>query len=77
MEAYFDPKGDKFRGRSITTLPTVINKTCHLPAGDLKLKTKNDLDHLRSTARRQNTVEETVSKSARSSGGVLSQSTRM
>ena len=26
MKAFFVPKGDKFRGRLTTTLPTVINK---------------------------------------------------
>ena len=49
MEAYFVPKADKFLGRSMTTLPTVINKDLgRLPASDLKIKTKKELDHLRS-----------------------------
>ena len=49
MEAYFAPKCDKFRGRAITTLLTVTNKDLYLiPAGEHKLKTKNDFDHLRS-----------------------------
>ena len=51
METYFVPKGDNIRGRPITSLPTGINKDlCRRPAGDLKFKPKNDLDHLRSTA---------------------------
>ena len=51
MEAYFAPKGDKFRGKSITTLPTVINKDlCRILEGSLKLKAINDLNHLRSIA---------------------------
>ena len=51
MQAYFVPKGDKFRGRQLPTLPTDINKDlCRILAGEMKLKTKNDLDHLRSTA---------------------------
>ena len=49
MEAFFVLKGDKFQGRLITTLPTVINKDfIHIPAGEVTSKTKNDLDHLRS-----------------------------
>ena len=51
MEGYFVPKGDNIRGRPITTLIIVINKDlCRVPTGELKLRTKNDLDHLRSTA---------------------------
>ena len=35
----------------ISTLPTVINKDlCPIPAGELKIKTKNDFDYLRSKA---------------------------
>ena len=51
VEAFFVPTGDTFRGRPITTLPTVINKD-HIrkPKGELKFKTKNDLDRLRSVA---------------------------
>ena len=51
VEVYFTPRGDKFRGRLITTLPAAINKDlCRTPARELKLKTMNDLDHLRSIA---------------------------
>ena len=51
MEAIFVPKGDKFRGTPVTTVPTVINKDfIRIPAGELKFKSKNDLDHLRSDA---------------------------
>ena len=51
MKAYFIPKGDEFRRKPITTLSTDINKDlCRTPAGDFKLKTKTDLDHLRSIA---------------------------
>ena len=51
MEEYFVLKGDTFRVRPITRLPTAVTKDiCRIPAGDLKLKTKNDLDHLRSVA---------------------------
>ena len=47
----FVSKDDKFRGRPITALPTVTNRElCRIPVGELKLKTKNDLDHLRSIA---------------------------
>ncbi|GFS02849.1 hypothetical protein ElyMa_001133800 [Elysia marginata] len=51
MEAYFVRKGGKFLGRPITTLPNVLNKdlSC-LPTGELRLKTNEDLDHLRSIA---------------------------
>ena len=51
MEVYFVSKGDNSRGRPITAPPTVIKKDlCQIPSGELKLKTKNDLDHLRSIA---------------------------
>ena len=54
MEAFFVPNGDKFRGGPIATLPTVIKKdSIRLPAGELKFKTKNDLDHLRAEDRTQ------------------------
>ena len=44
MEAFFVPKRDEFSGRPRTTLPTVINKDLiHMQAGELQLKTKNDL----------------------------------
>ena len=48
-EVFFVPKGDKFRRRPITTLPMVIDKDhiC-ISAGEIKFKTKNDLNHLRS-----------------------------
>ena len=54
MKVYFVFNGDKFRVKPIPTLPTVINKDliC-IPAGELKFKTKNDLDHLRSKAENQ------------------------
>ncbi|GFR60240.1 nose resistant to fluoxetine protein 6-like [Elysia marginata] len=45
------PKGGKFLGRSITTLPNVLNKDLsRLPTSELRLKTNEDLDHLRSIA---------------------------
>ncbi|GFR85193.1 hypothetical protein ElyMa_004167600 [Elysia marginata] len=51
MEAYFVRKGGKFLGRPITTLPNVLNKfLSRLPTGELRLKTNEDLDHLRSIA---------------------------
>ncbi|GFR68688.1 hypothetical protein ElyMa_003738900 [Elysia marginata] len=51
LEAYFVRKGGKFLGRSITTLPNVLNKDLsRLPTGELRLKTNDDLDHLRSIA---------------------------
>ena len=49
----FFPKGDKFRGRPPTTLPTVTSSTQTSFAYQrtiLNPKTKNDLDHLRSVA---------------------------
>ena len=43
-------KGEEFRGSHITTLPTVIKEDLFcIPAGALKLTTKNDLNHLMST----------------------------
>ena len=49
MEAFFIPKGDKYRGRPIKTQTTVINKNLiRIPAGELKFKTKNDFDKQRS-----------------------------
>ncbi|GFR68057.1 hypothetical protein ElyMa_005599000 [Elysia marginata] len=51
MEAYFVCKGEKFLGRPITTLPNVLNKDLsRLATGELRLKTNEDLDHLRSIA---------------------------
>ena len=51
MQAQSIPQRDKCRGRLITTLPTTINKDlCLTPAGELKLKIKNDFDNLRSIA---------------------------
>ncbi|GFR97646.1 hypothetical protein ElyMa_000997800 [Elysia marginata] len=51
MEAYFVRKGGKFLGRPITTLPNALNKDLsRLPTGELRLKTNEDLDHLRSIA---------------------------
>ena len=51
-EAFFVLKGDKFRGRPVTALPTVDNKDLiRIPARELKFKTRNDLDHLRSIAK--------------------------
>ena len=51
MEAFFVPKRDKFKGRPMTTLPTVINKDLiRLPSCELKFKTKNDVDLLKSKA---------------------------
>ncbi|GFR75917.1 hypothetical protein ElyMa_005787300 [Elysia marginata] len=53
MEAYFVRKGGKFLGRPITTLPNVLNNNkdlSRLPTGELRLKTNEDLDHLRSIA---------------------------
>ena len=51
MEAFFVPKGDKFRARPITGLPTVVNKyLIRVSAGKLTFKTKTDLDRLRSIA---------------------------
>ena len=51
LEASFVPKEDKFRGRPISTLLTVINKDLNrTPTGELKFKTKNYLNHLTSIA---------------------------
>ncbi|GFR98064.1 polyphosphate kinase 2 family [Elysia marginata] len=51
IEAYFVCKGGKFLGRLITTLPNVLNKDLsRLATGELRLKTNEDLDHLRSIA---------------------------
>ena len=68
MEAYFVPKDDKFRGCPIPTLPTVINNDfCPIPAGELTLITKDDLDHqFEINDRRQNTMDETISDHMRS-----------
>ena len=49
MEVFFVPKGDKFRERSLKTTVNVKD-LIHIPAGELKLKTNYDLDHLRSIA---------------------------
>ena len=54
MEVCFVLKGDKFSVRWITKLPAVINKDlCRIPADELKLKTKSDLDHLRSIVKKK------------------------
>ena len=51
---------------SLTNIITVTNKDlCRIPAGELKLKTKNDLDHLGSIAE-----EETISEHPRGSRGM-------
>ena len=51
MEAFFVFTGEIFRGWSITKLPAVTNKDLiHISAGELKFKTKHDLDRLRSIA---------------------------
>ena len=47
MEAYYTTSGDKFRGRPVTTLPTILNKDLSRLPTPLKLKTKSDLKHLR------------------------------
>ena len=69
LEAYFIPKGDKFRRRPIKTLPTSIKKDlCFQPAGELKLKTKIDPgDDCEVNSRRPITVEETISEHPRGS----------
>ena len=47
METFFVPKVDKFLGRPITAMLPVMSKDLsRIPTGELKLKTKNDLDHL-------------------------------
>ena len=52
IEAFFVPKGDNFRGRPIIMLLTVINKDpIRVRDGELKFKTKNDLDHLGTIAK--------------------------
>ena len=61
MKAYLVPKRNKFRGKQITTLPTVDNRDlCRLQAGELKLKTKNNLDHYRSIAEERSLLEKTI-----------------
>ncbi|GFR86813.1 hypothetical protein ElyMa_002476900 [Elysia marginata] len=51
MEEYFVREGGKFLEKPITTLPNVLNKDLsRLPTGELRLKTNEDLDHLRSIA---------------------------
>ncbi|GFR83921.1 hypothetical protein ElyMa_004137000 [Elysia marginata] len=51
MEAYFVRKDVKFLGRPITALPNILNKDLsRLPTSELRLKTNEDLDHLRSIA---------------------------
>ena len=52
METFFVPKVDKFLGRPITAMLQVMSKELsRIPTGELKLKTKNDLDHLISIAK--------------------------
>ncbi|GFS00368.1 hypothetical protein ElyMa_002812800 [Elysia marginata] len=72
MEAYFVRKDGKFLGRPIRTLPNVLNKDLsRLPTGELRLKTNEDLDHLRSNyCTRQTTVERAHHENPRSSRGV-------
>ncbi|GFR94721.1 hypothetical protein ElyMa_002674600 [Elysia marginata] len=71
MEAYFVRKGGKFLGRLITTPPNVLNKDLsRLPTGELRLKTNEDLDHLRSVSARQTTMERAHQENPRSSRGV-------
>ncbi|GFR64481.1 very-long-chain enoyl-CoA reductase [Elysia marginata] len=77
VEKYLSPsqsgfrphRSGKFLGRPITTLPSVLNKDLsRLPTGELRLKTNEDLDHLRSIAQ-DTTVERAHHENPRSSRG--------
>ena len=54
MEFYYTEFGKRYRGRPITTLPIVINKELSQSHPNLSLKTKEDLNHLRSLAQNRN-----------------------
>ena len=48
MTGYYLPKGEKFRGRPLTTLPVVLNKDLsRLEDSRIQLRNQNDLNYLR------------------------------
>ena len=50
MELYYTKFGDQYKGRPVTTLPTVLNKDLSRLKSNLSLRTTEDLSHLRSMA---------------------------
>ena len=63
MEAYFIQHGQRFRGRPLTTLPIVLNKDLsRIQEHHYQLKTKQDLNDLRSVAKERTRWKELTAK---------------
>ncbi|GFS20154.1 endonuclease-reverse transcriptase [Elysia marginata] len=54
MSAYFVTESSKFKGRSLTTLPVLLNRdVSQITNSNLQLKSNHDLEHLRSIAQQR------------------------
>ncbi|GFR80959.1 hypothetical protein ElyMa_004058000 [Elysia marginata] len=54
MGGYFVTEGSKFKGRSLTTLPVVLNRDLsRIINSNLQLKSSHDLEHMRSIAQQR------------------------